>query len=276
MKANDFIISPGSKSGAFYKSQLPIHPKYYLAYRGVVFSYWFTTYLLDMYSNMDSGWFFSYLSHWCEMSILVYFFAAFCTACLGFSEFNKRRRKNLEDLPHNLHLKKNSETVEFEMKEFDSPLRWNHYVTTIFFVSSFNLAVIVTSVFPVMGDPTYQNGSFLSVNIHVLNLVLMIIDLCINSLSVHYMQSFITVVTSACYAVMLISLHLTGARSAVYPLVDYKNNPVATALLTVGMILIAPFISHAVVYFLYRIKVFILHKIRRNECPSEPVVSMQI
>nr|XP_002129554.1 protein rolling stone-like [Ciona intestinalis] len=274
MKIRDFVLDPKSSATDFYLSKWCKPGARYLVYRSLVFCYWCVAFIVDLCNNLDGGWFFIYLSHWGESLVLLYFFTALCTSICGYLQTRREREKISSILKIALHSREEIKENETEnVKNRSLKLKWFHYLTTILFIASFNVSITVTILYPILDDVTYHSASFLSINIHILNFILMLIDLCVNGINVKFQQFFISVITSAMYAATLVTLHLTGANSAVYPAIDYKQNPIRTSLVTVAMILIAPVLCHSVMYCIYRLKLCIGYRIRRRTRTSVPVMA---
>ncbi|XP_078485584.1 uncharacterized protein LOC100180437 [Ciona intestinalis] len=265
MKIRDFVLDPQSTATDFYRSKWCKSGPSFIAYRSLVFCYWCVSFIVDLCNNLDGGWFFVYLSHWGEILVLLYFSAALCTSIWGYWQIRREREKISSILKIALHSREEIEENKTEnLKNRSLKLKWFHYLTTILFIASFNVSFTVTILYPILDDVTYHHASFLSISIHILNFILMLIDLCVNGIKVKFQQFFIAVITSAIYAATLVTLHLTGANSAIYSAIDYQQNPIRTSLVTVAMILIAPVLCHSVMYCIYRLKLCIGYRIRRR------------
>ncbi|CAK8675781.1 unnamed protein product [Clavelina lepadiformis] len=138
-------------------------------------------------------------------------------------------------------------------------MRWYHITTGLMFVVAMDTAVIVSCLYPIVQDSTYHGFSYFSINIHLINLVLLLVDLILNAIPLYMIQFVIITAISALYGIILLLLHVTHIKSAVYDSIDWGEAPLQALLVTLAMIIIAPVVVHAFVFGLYSFKRFLVN-----------------
>ena len=123
------------------------------------------------------------------------------------------------------------------------------------------LAILITVSYWILLD---VNLSAFSINNHLINSILMIIDLSINRISVKLFHFYHLMLFAVVFVSFSLILHGTGVTSAIYPVLDWSQNWKLALGLSLGFIFIVTPIVHFVVYILYSVKMFIVRKINSS------------
>jgi len=143
-----------------------------------------------------------------------------------------------------------------------------HKITLTAYVVCFNVAFTVTVLYPLLEgikfDRPYDSFNFMNINIHLVNFLIMFFDLVLTRLAANPSHCLFVSVFSLAYACLLLMLHFTGANSAVYDAINYRDGAIKAGIITAAMVLVAPMISHTVMCSLQLLKKFTM----RLECLS--------
>lgn len=136
------------------------------------------------------------------------------------------------------------------------------------FVSSLSISFAVTVMYVTMewkDDNGTFNTSFLNLNLHFLNSVLILLDFFVNRIPIRLFHFIYVSIFTVTYCLFLFILHITSQNSAIYKIVDWENNPKWAIIFSVGMIfLIAPSV-HSLIYLFrhFFIKICKVEKIKK-------------
>lgn len=252
--------------------------KLFLLYRILFFLYWLTIFVIDLTFNEDGPLFLTYLSRWGQILLLIYL--GLSLALLVTKQVCPTKNVGLEmeetELAKTSICGEITETRETEDNTYNKQGRilWSAYTATYFYykkcftgksfevlcqvtlvtmIISFDFAIIITILYPLLQDPTY-NSSIRSINLHIINTVIVIFDICINAIPVRFIHVFFAMTASACYGIMLLLLHAANVTSSVYLCLNWKTKPLKTGIITAVMIFIAPPLAHSILYGIYKLK----------------------
>lgn len=104
-----------------------------------------------------------------------------------------------------------------------------------------------------------RSGGFdaLDIHKHLIVGVMVLIDLFVVANETRYLHVLYMIPAFSLYGVLSLVLHATGVNSAIYPVLDWKNNVTSAALYTCASVFVMPFVVHAIVYGLSVLRKYI-------------------
>lgn len=149
-------------------------------------------------------------------------------------------------------------------------LRWFHILVWILFELSIGVAFIITITYWILLNPKYNA---FSINHHLINSVLLILDLGINAIPIRILHFYILILFSTIYSLFSFTLYITGYKDAIYSVLNWKTNFTRSLLLAIGVSLIGAPIVYFMAFLLYSLKKVISNHIKKKNV--EPQTSSQ-
>jgi len=150
---------------------------------------------------------------------------------------------------------------------FISELRWFHKFVWIFHEVAFSFALYITVAFWSFLD---RNTSALSVNVHAMNLVIMVLDLFISNIPIRILHFYHASLGGVVYTIFSLILHWAGYTSdrPIYPILDWSGRTGLAIGLALITIIIALPIAHLIGFGLYNLRCYIAQQCLSNRHPS--------
>ena len=115
------------------------------------------------------------------------------------------------------------------------------------------------------------NLSSLSINTHLINSIITLIDLLICKIPIRILHFYHLCLCAVVYTIFSLILHGAGYESRIYPVLDWANRVEFSIGIVLIMILVAAPIAHMLVFGIYKLRVFIASK-----CITQPQNQSQI
>uniref|UniRef100_F6XPY9 Protein rolling stone n=1 Tax=Ciona intestinalis TaxID=7719 RepID=F6XPY9_CIOIN len=277
----------GFEATDFQTSKLP--PKLFIVYRVIIFVYW-TSMLGERFAAHDDKIrFFFYLSYWNQIMVGIYFGFACFSAVHGRMNIKQRsssshvmdassESKNLSDTsPDRPDVTDTSSetdkcnpgndvtTITISDDDVTSkhclsstaPLRWFHVTTAIFQVMSFSVAIFVSVIYATTEWKSKRatlDFSFQNLNLHFANTLLMFCDVIITNIPTRLLHFIYVCLFTLIYDLYLMTLHFTGAESALYKIVNWNNDVTWVVCFYIVMIFIVSPFTHSIMFLVFTIK----------------------
>lgn len=110
----------------------------------------------------------------------------------------------------------------------------------------------------------------MNVYLHSINYLLLLIDLAIVAFPIRILHAVYSSLLGISYGIFTYIVWKTGGTNAVYPFLDWKNNPGVAAGFTVALAVIAAPIMQAVTFFMYLLRKWCFSKYGSEECEDNP------
>jgi len=146
---------------------------------------------------------------------------------------------------------------------FAEKLPWYHVINWLLFAVASTSAFEITIFYAVLiapGRSLEENLNPTTFHIHVINSVLLLIDIFMVAFPTRFLHFIYTMIYGVLYTLFLLILHLTNYNSAVYTQLNFAESPGTTAMWLVIAVIVLPLGLHSIIFGLYHLRVFIARK----------------
>jgi len=212
----------------FCKSQWYCHPLVFIAYRLIIFSYYFA-WLVISGIRENSAEYFIYLTNIAFISLNI----SMLLQMISSIWFHVRKRDA-------------------------SVMSWPLKVSWYFYNISFVMALIVSAIYwgALYPEVGWANDVDLDVNTHVMNALYVLLDIFIVAIPIRILHFFHTLPIAAAYLTMSVIYNFHTGK-AIYPILDWKNNPQEASIYACAVVFAVIPLLHFVLYGLYRARMML-------------------
>lgn len=141
---------------------------------------------------------------------------------------------------------------------FSDELQWFHRLCWVFFTAIISIEILVTVVYWSFLSHIGTNSPAANTHQHVMNSVLIIIDIFVNAVPIRLLHVIYVMPYGATYLVFTLILHGAGVKSQYYRgLLDWRESPGVSAGVCIGLIVIGAPILHSLVFGLYHLRMYL-------------------
>lgn len=129
----------------------------------------------------------------------------------------------------------------------------------------FSIEILVTIVYWSFLSNRGATSPAANVHQHLMNTILMIIDLFINAIPIRLLHAIYAMLYGVTYTLFTLILHGAGVMSVYYPgLFDWRALPGASTGLCLGLIFAGVPIMHSVVFGLYHLRMYLARLLKKS------------
>lgn len=136
-------------------------------------------------------------------------------------------------------------------------LCWYYTLIWLVHTTALDGSIIITITYYALLTPVFSSTS---INNHLINTVIMLIDLFVIAVPVRLYHFVYMSLYALTYTIFSLILFGTGYNTAIYGPLDWEMGPGLAAGLAIGLILLGSLIAHTIMYGLYRLRVLLASK----------------